>query len=123
MRGTQSHIIVRYMLLSKKTIRSTQIGMVNLIEGVAEVDVRVAGEAVEMVEVVDMPITKMFSLHHSCNLPLKLNPLHSTPTICGTIRHHLQCLPLLAPLLTMIPFSQEIPMGPAMSLPPSLYLI
>ena len=122
-RGTQSHTIVRYMLLSKKIIKSTQIGMVNPIEEVAEVDVRVGEEAVVMVEVVDMPITKMFSHHYSCNLPLRLNPLHSTPTICGTTRHHLQCLPLLAPLLTMTLFSQEIPMGPAMLLHPSLYLI
>ena len=82
MRGTQSHITVRYMLLSKKTIRSTQIGMVNLIEGVAGVDVRVAGEAVEMEEVVDMPIIKMCNLPHGCNLLSKLNPLHSSPTIC-----------------------------------------
>ena len=119
MREMQSHITVRCMLLSKKTIRSTQIGMVNLIEGVAGVDVRVAGEAVEMEEVVDMPIIKMFNLPHGCNLPRKLNPLHSSLTICGTIKHHRQCLPLH----TMTLYSQEIPStGLAMSLPPSRYL-
>ena len=95
--------------------------MVNPIGVVVEVDVRVGGEDVVMEEEVDMLNTMMLSHHHSYNLHLRPNPLHSIPTICGTTRQYLLGLPFLAPLLTMILSFQEI-MVQAMLLHPLAYL-
>ena len=116
----QLHITVKCIPLSRKTIKSTRITeMVIPIEGVAGVDVRDEGEAVEMEEEEDMPIIKMSNLPHSYNLLHRLNLLHSSPTICEITKHHLQCL--LHHIMT--PYFQGIPsMALAMLLSPFLYL-